>query len=50
LEGFGKIIIADFKFDIKPEISFIPQADIEHSLKKDPTCDHVKILWCHSAV
>ena len=50
LEGIGEAKIGDEIFTIKPGTSFIAQAGVQHSIKKSPPCECVKVLWCHGAV
>ena len=49
LEGSGYAKVGTDEFEIKPGNSFIALAGEKHSIKKNPACAYVKVLWCHGA-
>lgn len=50
LEGTGEALIGDEEFRIYPGMSFIAQAGIPHSIKKDSNSIPIKVLWAHGAI
>lgn len=50
LEGSGFAKVGTDEYSIKPGHSFIAPTGCEHSIKRDQSCEYVKILWCHGAI
>jgi len=50
LEGNGMVKINEEEYPISKGSSFIALDGEPHSIKKDPGCKYVKVLWAHGAV
>ena len=50
IEGTGWAKVGDEEFRVEPDTSFIAPAGVPHTVKRDPNCEAVKIIWFHSAV
>lgn len=50
LEGTGKAKIGNLEFDISPGISFLVQAHVPHTIKKNSGSVPIKLMYAHGAV
>ena len=50
LEGTGKAMVGENEFPLSPGACFIVPPGLYHSIRKDLTCDHIKLFFFHAAV
>ena len=50
LEGTGKAMVGENEVSISPGSCFIVPPGSYHSIKKDPTCEYIKLFFFHAAV
>jgi quercetin dioxygenase-like cupin family protein len=50
LEGTGWARVGGEEHRIEPEVCFVTPAGVEHTIKRDPDVEHVKVCWFHGAI
>jgi len=50
LSGSGSAMIGDEEFSIEPGVCFIASPGTYHSIKKDLSCNYIKLFFFHAAV
>lgn len=50
LDGRGKAIVGEKEMTLSPGSCFIVPPGLYHSIKKDPTCNQIKLFFFHAAV
>jgi len=50
LEGVGTAVVGENEFSISPGSCFIVPPGLYHSIKRDGTCDYIKLFFFHAAV
>lgn len=50
MEGTGWAKVGGQEYRLEPEVCFVAPAGIEHSIKKDPDSEHIKVCWFHGAI
>jgi len=50
LEGVGKAVVGENEFSLSPGSCFIVPPGLYHSIKRDVTCDYIKLFFFHAAV
>lgn len=50
LEGTGSAQVGDEEFALAPGVSFIAPPGCYHAIKRDQSCQHIKLFFFHAAV
>jgi quercetin dioxygenase-like cupin family protein len=50
LEGTGKALVGEDEIPLSPGTCFIVPPGLYHSIKRDETCDYIKLFFFHAAV
>jgi mannose-6-phosphate isomerase-like protein (cupin superfamily) len=50
LEGTGKALVGDSELLLRPGICFIVPPGFGHAIKKDDSCEYIKLFFFHAAV
>jgi len=50
LEGTGKAMVGENELSLSPGACFIVPPGLYHSIRKDLTCDYIKLFFFHAAV
>jgi gentisate 1,2-dioxygenase len=50
LEGTGGAQIGEQEFPLSPGACFIVPPGLYHSIRKDPSCEYIKLFFFHAAV
>jgi hypothetical protein len=50
MEGTGWARVGAEEHRLQPDVCFVAPAGVEHSIKRDPDAEHVKVCWFHGAI